>query len=179
MQRPWSVVVAVLVMCAWSGALAAQKMHACSLLTSAEVSDAVGGHAGPFQESDIVVPAGPSKGETMGSCLWPLGDGQSMVSANVLRALQGAQREAGLAQLHQVFEGLKAEGWMEAHKRIGNATCATLTPPPAATDAPTMVVCLAEAKQMAISVGWMTEKGKKVAPAKIKTLLDTAVARLP
>jgi hypothetical protein len=154
-------------------------MHACSLLTPAEVSDAVGAHAGPFQESDIVVPAGPSKGETLGRCLWLLGDGQSMVSANVLRALQGAQREAGLAQLRQIFEGLKAQGWAEAHKMLGNTTCATLTPPPSDTDAPTMVVCLAEAKQMAISVGWMAEQGKKVAPAKIKALLDTAVARLP
>jgi hypothetical protein len=179
MHRQRSVVVVVLVMFAWSGALAEQQMHACSLLTSAEVSDAVGAQAGSLHESDIVIPEGPSQGDTMGSCMWPLGDGQSVVSVNVIRALQGAQREAGLAQLRQVFEGLKAQGWTEAQKMLGNATCATLTPPPSATDAPTMVVCLAEAKQMAISVGWMAEKGKKVAAEKIKALLDTAVARLP
>ena len=44
---------------------------------------------------------------------------------------------------------------------------------------PTMVGCLAEAKQRGISVGWMAGKGKKVPPEKIKALLDTVVGRLP
>ena len=162
MQRQLSVAVGVLVMFVWSGALAEQKMRACALLTSAELGDAVGTSVGQFQESDMVIPEGPSKGETMGHCMWPIGDGQSMVSVSVIRALQGAQREAGLAKLHQGFDRLKAKGWTEEKKTIGNAMCATLMPPPSETNAPTMVGCLAEAKQMGISVGWMAGKGKKV-----------------
>jgi len=179
MQRQLSVAVGVCVMFVWSSALAEKKMHACSLLTSAEVGDAVGTHVGQFQESDIVIPEGPSQGETMGGCMWPIDDGQSMVSVSVMRTPQGAQRGAGLTQLNQILAGLKGQGWTEEKKTIGNAMCATLTPPPSETPAPIAVGCLAEAKQMGISVGWMTGKGKKVAPEKIKALLDTVIGRLP
>jgi len=48
---------------------------ACLLLvTAAEISDAVGMPAGPSQESDMVIPEGPSKGETMSMCMWPIGE---------------------------------------------------------------------------------------------------------
>src|ERR1700694_4892097 len=112
MKQCFDVVVGILLVGAWSGFAAEKPLHACSLLTAAEVGDAVGTPAGPSQESDTVIPKGPSKGETMGTCMWRI-DEQSMVSINVVRAPQGAQREAGFALLDQIFDTLKAEGWTE------------------------------------------------------------------
>src|SRR2546427_4162287 len=100
----------LILICVWSGLAAEQPMPACALLTSAEIGDAIGTPAGPSQESDMVVPEGPAKGETMSMCRWPVGD-QGMVSISVIRSPQGAHREAGLAQLNRMFETLKAQGW--------------------------------------------------------------------
>src|SRR3989442_12583580 len=97
------------------GSAADPPMPACSLLTAAEISDAVGMPAGPSQESDMVIPEGPSKGETMSMCMWHIGD-QDMVSISVIRAPQGAQHEVGLAQLNKTFDMLKAQGWTEERK---------------------------------------------------------------
>ena len=65
MEKCCGVVIGILLVGTWSGFAAEPPMPACSLLTAAEISDAVGMPAGPSQESDIVIPEGPSKGETM------------------------------------------------------------------------------------------------------------------
>ncbi len=177
MQKQLGAVLGILIAFAWSDLAAQKKMHACSLLTSSEVSDAVGGKVGQSQESDMVIPEGPSKGETMGGCMWAVGD-QGMVSVSVIRAPKGAQREAGLTQLNQVFAQLKTQGWKEERKDFSNARCSIMTPPSSETDAPISTGCIAEAKGMGISVGSMSGK-KKVAIEKVKALLDKAIGRLP
>src|SRR5262249_5333806 len=128
MPRQLSVAVGVVVMVVWSCALAEPKIRACSLLTAAEVGDAVGTPAGPAQDS-LLSREGPPKGETMRSCIWRLDDGQSTVSVSVMRVLPGAPRAASLARLSQAFDRLKAKGWTEEQTLLGNARCATLTPP--------------------------------------------------
>ena len=178
MPRQLSVAVGVVVMVVWSCALAKPKIQACSLLTAAEVGDAVGTPAGPAQDT-LVIPEGPPKGETMRSCIWRLEDGQSTVSVSVMRVRQGAPREASLARLSQPFDRLKTKGWTEEQTPLGNAMCATLTPPTSDTKAPTMVGCLAAAKQVGIAIQCMTGQGTQMAPEKIKALLDTAIRRLP
>jgi hypothetical protein len=177
MERHLGVALSVLLAFTWSGAAAEQKMHACSLLTPGEVSAAVGEKVGSAQESDIVIPSGPSKGETMGTCMWPVGEG-GMVSVSVIRAAKGAQREAGLTRLNQAFEVLKARGWQEEKKDFASARCSIMTPPSAKENAPISTGCMAEAKGMGISVGSMSAK-KKVAIDNVKTLLDKAIGRLP
>src|SRR6266705_1301405 len=87
------------------------------------------------QESDIVIPEGPSKGETMSMCMWPIGE-QDMVSISVIRAPQGAQHEAGLAQLNKTFDMLKAQGWTEERKDFSNTRCAIMAPPSSLQDVP-------------------------------------------
>lgn len=52
----------------WGGLAAGEQMHTCALLTSSEIVAAVGG-TGKSQESDIVIPGGLSKSETMGGCM--------------------------------------------------------------------------------------------------------------
>jgi hypothetical protein len=110
----------LILVCVWSGLAAGQPMYACALLTSTEIGTAMGTPAGPSQESAMVVPEGPAKGETMSMCRWPMGE-QGMLSISVIRAPQGAQREAGLAQLSRMFETLKAQGWTEERKDFGTS----------------------------------------------------------
>jgi hypothetical protein len=129
----------------WSGLAAEKPMHACSLLTAAEISDAVGTPAGQAQENDMVVPEGPAKGETLHMCQWPIGE-QDMVSLSLIRSPQGAPREAGLAQLSRMFDMLKTQGWTEERKDYSNARCAIMTPPSSLKDVPPSTGCFAEAK---------------------------------
>jgi len=169
--------ISLLLVCAWSSFAAEKPMSACSLLTAADISNAVGTPAGSSQENDIVIPEGPSKGETMRMCQWRIGE-QEIISISVIRAPQGAQHEAGLAQLNKIFDMLKAQGWTEERKDFSNTRCSIMTPPPSVQDVPLSTGCLAEAKGMGIGVGWMGEK-KKVAIEKVKALLDKAIGRLP
>ncbi len=152
---------------------AEKKMHTCALLTSSEVAAAAGGTS-TSQESDMVIPTGPSKGETMGMCMWAANEG--MVSLSTIRAPQGAQREAGLATLNKALQTLKAQGWTEEKKTFGNGWCSVMTPP-SSSGRSAMTGCVAEVKGMGISLGYM---GKTSVPVeKVKTLLDKAIARLP
>ena len=152
------------------------KMRACSLLTAAEITAAVGGTAGQPQESDLVVPDGPSKGDTMGMCSWRTGE-QNTVSVAVIRAATGASRQAGLAKMAQVFDTLKAQGWTEERKEFANGRCVLMTPPAASKGIPVSTGCFAEAKGMGLSVGH--NGGTRVSMDKVRTLLDKAIARLP
>ena len=176
MKKHCGAALGILIVFAWSGLAAGKEMHTCALLTSSEVVAAVGG-TGQSQESNIVIPEGPSKGETLGGCMWAA-DNQGMVSISMIRAPQGAQREAGLAKLKEVFQRFKAKGWAEEKKDFSNAKCALMTPPSSSKkDIPVMTGCFAEAKGMGLSVGYM---GKTSVPIdKVKTLLDKAIERLP
>lgn len=158
------------------GRAVAEAPRACELLTVAEVGAVVGGTVGPPQETNLVVPDGPSKGEAMGMCTWPAGS-QASVAVAVIRAPQGAQRETALAQFRQAFQILKSQGWGEQRRDFANGTCAVMTPPSTRTGLPTSTGCFAEAKGMGISVGHNGASG--VAMDKVKTLLDRAIGRLP
>ena len=152
------------------------KLHACSLLTAAEVTAAVGGAAGQPQESEFVVPDGPSKGDAMGMCTWPTDGGQSSVSVAITRAASGPSREAALAKMAQVFDVLKAQGWSEERKDFANGRCVLMTPP-AARGLPVSTGCFAEAKGMGLSVGH--NGPTRASMDRVRTLLDKAIGRLP
>lgn len=176
MKKQFGAALGILIVFAWSGLAAGKEMHTCALLSSGEVVAAVGG-TGQSQESNIIIPEGPSKGETLGGCMWAADD-QGMVSISMIRAPQGAMREAGLAKLREAFQRLKDKGWTEEKKEFSNAKCALMTPPASSKkDVPVMTGCFAEAKGMGISVGYM---GRTSVPIeKVKTLLDKAIGRLP
>jgi hypothetical protein len=152
------------------------KMRACSLLTAAEIAATVGGTPEQPQESDLVVPDGPSKGDTMGMCSWRTGE-QNTVSVAVIRAATGASRQAGLAKMAQVFDTLKAQGWTEERKDFANGRCVLMTPPAASKGMPVSTGCFAEAKGMGLSVGH--NGATRVSLDRVRTLLDKAIARLP
>jgi hypothetical protein len=167
----------ILLLSASNGLSAENKMHACSLLTSDEIGSAMGGgQVGQSQESDIVIPKGPSKGKTMGVCMWPIHDRQGMVSVNIIPVPQGAQRAEGLAKLKEAFEMLKAKGWTEEKKEFGNTECVIMTPPSSEKNVPILTTCIGETKGMGISVGSMSRK--KLSIEKVKMLLDKVIGRI-
>jgi hypothetical protein len=176
MRKQLGAVLVMLIASTWSGLVAESKTDACSLLTNGEISDAVGEKVAGSQRADMVIAEGPSKGETMGGCMWHVGD-QGMVSVNLIRALKGAQREASLTQLNQVFDALKAQGWTEEKKNFGDIRCSIMTPPSSMKDVPISTGCMAEAKGWGIGVGWMSGN-KKLTNEKLKGLLDKAIGRL-
>jgi len=153
-------------------ALAQKPPAACPLLTDAEISAATGMKVGKAQSFDL-----PSK-KTNG-CMWKVGEtGMVNVSVNPMPPTK-AQHDAAIASYHQMYDRLKAAGWTVTESKIGNALCHTATPPKAQSDqTPAMTGCVAVAKGFALAVGFAAPHGK-LAPEKIKPLVDDAVKRLP
>lgn len=155
-----------------------KKLHACSLLTPSEITSVTGIAVGEAHESDMVIPNGPSKGETMAGCMWGVGQ-RGMFNLSLIRAAgTPAEREQGLAALRNALTQLKAQGWAVEEKKMGDAWCAVATPPPSKTDAPLMVSCVGLQKGMALSLSSMILK-TRVQPEKVKMLFDKVVSRLP
>ncbi|HVD33974.1 MAG TPA: hypothetical protein VNC19_10390, partial [Gemmatimonadales bacterium] len=114
--------------------------------------------------------------KTNGNCMWKVGD-QGMVSVGVMPAAKGAEREAGLTKLNQVYDQLKAKHWTEEKQVFSNGWCSTMTPPVSEKDSPIMTGCMAEAKGLAIGVTYLNPK-QKLALDKAKGLLDKVIGHL-
>jgi len=141
------------------------------------VGSAIGVQPGPSQENNVVIPEGPSRGQTIAMCAWRLGP-MDMVRVSIAPALQGAQRAQGLAALSQSFDAMKADGWKEEAKSFGDIRCSVMTPPANERDAPLMTGCMGEAKGKAVSISSISAT-KQVPIDPIKDLFDKAAARLP
>jgi len=168
---------AALLISAAAAQAAPAQVRACTLLTANEISTALGARPGASRENNVTIPEGPSKGDTMASCMWPLA-GMDMVTVSAVKALQGADREAALADLENASNEMKSQGWTEERQDIGGARCSIMTPPAAERDAPQMTGCFIETKGVALSVGALHQT-KKVAMQPMKDLLDKAATRLP
>src|SRR5262245_17795820 len=153
------------------------QVRVCTLLTPDEISAAVGAKPGASRENNVTIPEGPSQGDTMATCMWPL-SGMDVVTISAVKALQGAQRQAALADLDNATNEMKSQGWREERQDIGGARCSTMTPPAAERTAPVMTGCFMETKGVALSVGTMTAN-KKTAIQPMRDLLDKASSRLP
>ena len=159
----------------WTDLAAQKESSACSLLTAADINAAVAGKVGEPHRTDMgVAPGAASK--TMGNCMWKVGD-QGMMSVGVMTAAKGAEREAGIAKLNEVYDALKAKHWTEEKEEFSNGWCSVMTPPASEKDAPIMSGCMAEAKGKAIGVTYLDPK-QKLAPGKAKALLDKAIGHM-
>ena len=164
-------VVGVLIALTWTDVAAQQP--ACSLLTSGDIEAVTGSTAREPHKSDLVISEGPAKGQTLNGCMWATAD-QGMVAVSMMRALEGAAREAGLAKLAEVFDALKAQHWTEEKQDFANGSCSVMTPPPSQTNVPMLSGCLAEARGMALSVAFMSPT-KKLSISQTRALLDKAI----
>ena len=159
-------------------AAAEKPPPACPLLKAADIDAALGIEVGEAHETDVVIPSGPAKGETMTGCMWGIGT-KGMINISLIRTGPAATRDAGIAKLREGIERLKAKGWQHQETIIGGTHCGTLVPPKEqAEHLPVAVGCMAEARGWAIGVSAMIAK-TQVAPEKVKALFDAAVARLP
>jgi hypothetical protein len=171
MKEQLGAVIGLFVALTWSAMADEQEMHACSLLTSGEVDDAVGGQVLSTQQRDVLIPAGPLMGETVGSCAWRFG-ARGVVAVTVEPAAQGVQRRPG----PRIFDDvLRARNWHEERKDLGDARCSTWTPPSSVRDEP-IAMCVAEAKGMQTTV---RAARARVPIERVKALLDKAIGRLP
>jgi len=107
---------------------AASKYNACGLLTADDLKVAVNANMDKAEDRDIVIPNGPSKGETMSTCTWVLG--ATYVTLNVIRAPQTAEQQAaGLSGLRTVEAGLVKKGWTVETGKVPGADCSAYKPP--------------------------------------------------
>ena len=157
--------------------VAQDKSGACALLTTQELTAAVGMPIGVGAPNETVIPSGPAKGETMHGCQWRAGE-TGMVTVSTIRAPSAEQRAAGMAGIRKVFAGLKAKGWTEQSEAFGSSIkCSVMTPPAGSSNTPSMTGCMGEAKGEGISVGFMYP-GTTLPIAKLKALFDKASGRI-
>jgi hypothetical protein len=157
-----------------AGSAAQAPLDACALLTPTEVGATLGATATP-RPSEMIIPSGPAKGQTMRLCTWSDQQG-GMLTVAAIRITPGSTT-SGLAILEQALATLKASGWTEESKDFAGGKCLVMTPPASLTEAPVSTGCFAEAKGMGVSVGSM---GKTRVPMeKVKPLLDKLIQRLP
>jgi hypothetical protein len=170
MQPHLGAVLGMLIALSWTDLAAQEESSTCSLLTAADINAAVGAKVGEPHRTDMAA------SKTNGNCMWKVGD-QGMVSVGVMPAAKGAEREAGLAKLNQVYDQLKAKHWTEEKQVFSNGWCSTMTPPASEKDSPIMTGCMAEAKGLAIGVTYLNPK-QKLALDKAKGLLDKVIGHL-
>lgn len=151
---------------------------ACPLLTPEEIAAASSMKVGPSHATDIVIPSGPAKGQTMTGCMWKLGD-YGMLNISVIKASSPENAARGVAKLHEALAVLEARGWTVTDTKIGGTLCSTAVPPKSEQDStPSSTGCYASAKGFAYSVGVMAPHAN-VPPARVKTLADQIAKRLP
>ncbi len=145
-----------------SGIAAEAQVHACTLLTADEIGSAVSGVSGQV-ESNM----------PWSICTWIVG-ARDTVSLSVIAVPQDAQPDPVLADLD---ERLKAAGFYDDTRDIGNAKCFTRTQPPP-TDIRQTSGCTAVTKGKMILLD-SESPTKPAAMEQLKVLLDKAIARLP
>ena len=174
MHRHVAAVVGLLVALTWADLSAQQS--ACTLLTPADIETITGAQPREPHKTDIVIPEGPQKGQTVNGCMWGTA-GNGMVSVSMMPMPEGVSREAGIAKLEEVYAELRAQNWAEEKKTFPDGRCSIMTPPPGKKDAPIMSQCVAEAKGMVMSSVFMSPT-QKLSMEQTRALMDKAVGHM-
>src|SRR5262245_5252391 len=157
-------------------AAAGSKYNACGLLAAAELKATVNASLDRMEDWDIVIPSGPSKGETMSTCTWVLGG--TFVSLNVIHAPQTAeQKAAGLNGLRTIEAELVNKGWTVEPGRLAGADCNAYKPPPSEGSAGPFTSCMMQAKGLGFWLG--VHGASSLSSQQVKALADRVAARLP
>jgi hypothetical protein len=148
---------------------------ACSLLTDAEITAAVGAPS-KSTENQMEVTQGPAKGGTVRTCTWLIPTGAVNLSLMKVGDIEAA-RTAFRAQMQRTMQALKNKGWTIEEKAFGeDARCWIGTPPASDKDTPRATGCVGATNGIGISVG--TTGSAKVEADAVKKLLDAAMKRL-
>jgi hypothetical protein len=159
-----------------SANLSAQQA-ACTLLTPGDIEPIIGGKLMEPHQTDMVIPEGPQKGQTVNGCMWSVPSASGMVSVSLMPAPQGASREAGMAKLEQVYADLRAQHWTEEKKSFPDGSCSIMTPPPGKQDVPIMSGCIAELKGLVVSSAFLSPK-QKLSMAETRAIMDKVISHM-
>jgi hypothetical protein len=164
----------VLVAAEQVGAQTGDASHPCSLLTTAQVSAAVG-TAGATQEGDM---PGTGRGANplRRVCAWGMPGGVFYLSVGKAPDPKLSSREM-LDYMNRMYDSLKGQGWKYEKKDFGSTSCSLLTPPSGDANSSFATSCGTVAKGMLV----MTSASSKtsVPMEKLKTLAESAAGRLP
>ena len=174
--RAMTILATAFLACVLShGAEAASKYNACGLLSAADLKAVASLNVDKTQESDIVIPSGPYKDETMSSCTWVMG--ATYATVNVIRGPKTPeQRAGGLSGFRRLEAGLVQKGWTVEPGKIPGADCSAYKPPVSETNARPLVSCVMQSKGFGfwLGVGGATS----LTPQQVKALADRIAARL-
>ncbi len=155
--------------------VAAQDKPVCSLLTTSEVSGALGSSKAGIETE--MAPPGAPKGTTVKLCSWPLLNATGGLYLSASRIPPTVSFDSLVAQSFQQYDQLKTQGWTEEKKDFGVVKCLAVKPPAGQPDAPLTTSCMAQGKGRFFGATTMTKT--PVAMEKVKALIDSAMARVP
>ena len=149
-------------------------LHPCRILTTAELTAALG-TMGASQEGDMPG-SGRGANPLRRVCASAMPGGIFYLSVGKVPNPKMSTREL-LDYMNKMYDTLKGQGWKYEKKDFGNTSCSLLTPPPGDASGQFSTICGAVAKEMLV----MTSASAKasVPMEKLKTLVESAAARLP
>ena len=159
---------------AQAAAQAGDALHPCKLLTTAQLSAALG-TLGATQEGDMPG-SGRGANPLRRVCAWAMTGGTFYLSVGKVPNSKMSTREL-LDYMNRMYDALKGQGWKYEKKDFGSTSCSLLTPPPGDANSQFATICGTVVKEMLV----MTSASSKpsVPMEKLKTLTESAAARLP
>ena len=155
------------------GAQTGDASHPCSLLTTAQVTAAVGA-VGASAEGDM---PGTGRGANplRRACSWGLPGGTFVLSVG--KAPNTSLDTRGLLDyINKMYDLLKGKGWKYDKKDFGSTSCSLVTPPSGDANSSPATSCATVTKGMLV----MTSASSKpsIPMEKLKSLVETAAGRL-
>jgi len=155
-------------------AQAGDALHPCKLLTTAELSAALG-TVGATQEGDMPG-SGRGANPLRRVCALAVTGGTFYLSVGKVPNRKMSTREL-LDYMNRMYDALKGQGWKYEKQDFGTTSCSLLTPPPGDAKGQFATICGTLVKEMLV----MSSASSKpsVPMEKLKTLVESAAARLP
>ena len=156
-----------------AGAQTEAASHPCSLLTPAQIGDAVG-TVGESREGDM---PGTGRGANplRRACSWGIPSGIFTLSIGKVPNPSLNTRQL-LDYVNSMYDQLKGQGWTYEKKDFGSTSCSLLTPPAGAANGMPATSCATVVKGMLLMTS--TSSKASIRAEKLKSLAETAAARL-
>ena len=157
-----------------AGAQTPAASHPCSLLTTSQITAAVGS-VGESLEGDMPG-TGHGANPLRRACSWSIPGGLFTLSVGKVPNPSLNTRQL-LDYMNTMFDQLKGQGWTYEKKDFGSTSCSQLTPPAGAANGSPATSCATVVKGMLVMAG--TSSKASIPAEKLKSLAETAAARLP
>ncbi len=122
-------------------------LHPCKLLTTAQLSAALG-TVGATQEGDMPG-SGRGANPLRRVCAWAMTGGTFYLSVGKVPNPKMSTREL-LDYMNRMYDALKGQGWQYEKKDFGSTSCSLLTPPPGDANSQFATICGTVVKEMLV-----------------------------